>query len=847
MKKYKLTLTSNLNVSDENISSKYYNIYLSYLSEDSKKKFIENYKKYNIYIYKYYYIPYELSSSKITTNIKKIDKYKPISYVYYRIYEIMKLYFNNMNLKNVLNAGYMPTIIEVILNLNIKTNNITCLIENNIETSKIKDYFKKIKYIYDYDIVKYKDNHYKILDIDIIKYDFINYSIFTDKYYTLNFNYTNDINIFIGMIFIFKYLNKGGNVIFNIGSIINKNQADIHLILKKYFKFSELYYPDIINKFKLTGLFIILKDFKGIPNNDFYELLDILKDLKKEYPNAIYDKNGIIKKGIHNNKYLNGYLNIPSSSKEYDDIYDFNTYRYLKQYLFMKKYSNIKKKSLSKLPKLPTNEQINASLLYFNKWDIDHYPLKTNKYIKDNFITDVYENIMPIYYKINTPYKSIILNKYKPLKPKKKKKYILRTKKKTFSHISNIIKNKKSLKKKKVKKLSNIYNNSISSSLLQLDLDKLNEQLDDVLNDIEKNISLEDELTEYSLSIERVGYFIDSRRDFSKNNEIKQIAKYDKYKKQYRFYNPSNKKLRLTNLISDKFNVSNITQAYLKMWEILEVTKIININDHRGGYKSFHLCEAPGMFIRAINDYSFTHGVQKFEWNAQSLNPNIGGLSDNFGYIKKYKNNWVWGDVTKLSIIKKYIKSGISDNINLITSDCGLPWGDKRYYKTACCSLMAMLMLLPVGGDLIYKIILPAKKILWNLVYICYQYFQELEFYKPIQNYQSREFYVIGKKYLGVTDEILSIFEYIFDNYNDDIDLFDDSYPEPFVLQMKKYNKIFSSNYVNAIEKQIFIMDNIDMIENNRVEKLIYKGIEEKNYKWIKYFNYRKISPKYKF
>ena len=51
----------------------------------------------------------------------------------------------------------------------------------------------------------------------------------------------------------------------------------------------------------------------------------------------------------------------------------------------------------------------------------------------------------------------------------------------------------------------------------------------------------------------------------------------------------------------------------------------------------------------------------------------------------------------------------------------------------------------------------------WNqvqgetILYICYQSFKELIFHKPLQNQQSREFYVIGKGFLGIKEDILAL------------------------------------------------------------------------------------------
>jgi hypothetical protein len=859
---FKLQLSNNINLIDDNISSIYYNIF-----DDYQLKNINKHNSYTIfynksrieYIYNYYFS----NEGKYSNN--KILKYKPISSFYFRLLEAYLKYFKTSKIDNILNIDYIPTFIEILNQQGVSIKKFTSIIKTQDKRTQYKEYLKNIKNIYNHDIINIKDDEYSILDLDKTKLpqqkqDLVIYSNYTRiKGFKLNYGFVNDINLFLGLIFILKHTADGGHAILNISHIYNKNQADIYIILKRYFDFSELYYPEISNMYKHSGTVAIFKGFKGCPKADLDELLTILEKIKREYPNGSSDLNiyepEIRRKcfvskpmkpiGQRSRYITDGYLDIPSTDAVYDEIREFNTQRYFKQYLFVKKLDELSDIPASKLPQLPTQEQITASMLYLRKWNIPHYPFKTEEYLNETFLTDIYENIVPIHYKLNTPYQSFILGKYKPLSIKPLSK---NTKSKTKSRTNTRKGQVSKTKKLSVKSLKSKEESSIAELLLQLDLDEIDDQLSDIYDKYEVYKSLEEELSEDTQAIERVGLYIDSRRDFTESDPQKQIAKYDKYKKRYRFYNPLDRKLRLTNVIESEFRTGVISQAYLKMWEILERCELITAKKHRGGFKSFHLCEAPGMFIRATHDYCMTHGIKKHEWNGQSLNPREGGFSDNYGYIRKYPKNWVWGDITKLNTVRKYMREGVANGINLITSDCGLPWGDPRYYNAACCSLMAMLMLLPVGGDLVYKIILPAKPILWNLVYICYQYFQDVELYKPVQNYQSREFYIIGKRYLGIPQELVMRFEHIFENYSDNIDLYSDQYPEPFVLQMKRFNKIFSGNYTNAIEKQIFVMDNVELIEGKRIEKLIFNGIKEKNRKWIRDFGFRNITnPKDKF
>ena len=114
--------------------------------------------------------------------------------------------------------------------------------------------------------------------------------------------------------------------------------------------------------------------------------------------------------------------------------------------------------------------------------------------------------------------------------------------------------------------------------------------------------------------------------------------------------------------------------------------------NRKGIFKSFHICEAPGAFISCINHYIHTKTqYNSYEWKSQSLKPKGSKskkdtIGDTYGFMKKYPNHWDFGiddtgDITNIENIKYYAKMAKEMNINLMTSDCGLPWGDLNIYK----------------------------------------------------------------------------------------------------------------------------------------------------------------------
>lgn len=221
-------------------------------------------------------------------------------------------------------------------------------------------------------------------------------------------------------------------------------------------------------------------------------------------------------------------------------------------------------------------------------------------------------------------------------------------------------------------------------------------------------------------------------------------------------------------------NGVTISQAFLKMTEILNFINVIDkkqINKN-GVFKTFSICEAPGQFILAINNFIQTNITANYrlEWLANSLNPLSSEVKNKYGNVfgddyklmQNHMDNWLFGknqtgDITNIDNIKDF-KKYVPNDINLMTSDCGLQMRDEKLmaeqetYMTLsnlaqiCCALFCM----PVKCNFIFKTFLPAvKNINVSLIYLLYKCFNKIIFYKPLVNPGSSEFYIVCLDYKG--------------------------------------------------------------------------------------------------
>jgi hypothetical protein len=279
-----------------------------------------------------------------------------------------------------------------------------------------------------------------------------------------------------------------------------------------------------------------------------------------------------------------------------------------------------------------------------------------------------------------------------------------------------------------------------------------------------------------------------------------------------RFIN-SEKKYKL------KYQISN---GFSKMWEILSLIPHLlpNQKDHQP--KVFCIAEAPGQWIYAI-DYFIQHKTNntKWDWRATSLNPshpinvqkfgsNI--LDDTYGFIKKYPDNWLWGidgtgDITNHENIKwyrQYCKEWAKPD--LVTGDAGLQTTNPAIYqKLELAQVIMVAAISQKGSNCIIKHFLPyipdiketetANGFFVNYMFLYYLMFEDVYMVKPLSsNPISGEFYVIGKKFIGIDDIMFNKLLKLIENFEVNMCFFKkESIPDYFIKQI--FN--FFGNLIN--------------------------------------------------
>jgi hypothetical protein len=246
------------------------------------------------------------------------------------------------------------------------------------------------------------------------------------------------------------------------------------------------------------------------------------------------------------------------------------------------------------------------------------------------------------------------------------------------------------------------------------------------------------------------------------------------------------------NQYSKKSLKHTVSNAYCKLWEIFE--SVSGLMPNHKNIKVFLIAEAPGQWIHTITDYikKRREHVKDFDWRANSLNPRhpinikLFGediVKDTYGLIKNFPDKWLWGDtgtgdIMNIDNLKWYHKYSQNwGKIDLITGDAGLQSDDPMIYqKLELAQVLMVASVSSVGSNCVIKHFLPyvpylpvtweASGFFVNYIYLYYLMFEKVIMIKPMtSNPVSGEFYLVGKKFVGMSEESYNNLIQLIDNF----------------------------------------------------------------------------------
>jgi hypothetical protein len=306
---------------------------------------------------------------------------------------------------------------------------------------------------------------------------------------------------------------------------------------------------------------------------------------------------------------------------------------------------------------------------------------------------------------------------------------------------------------------------------------------------------------EYLYNREYVNYtYLDNIRNRMKTNlftlkrQIDLMTNEEYYKKMSEIRRIS------STLIKNKANQIvefKISQAFLKMCEILHETDLLKINgEYRDKIDCFHLCEAPGQFILAFNRFCKKRNI-KYDWIATSLKGN-GGIGDTYNIIKNNPTKWIYGPSNDGDILNPInIRDFVKGKYDIVTSDCGFDQSIFGYQedvliKINYCQLVTMLLSLKPMGNCVFKTFLPIYyPINISMFYVMYQCFDKIIYFKPTLNPKSSEIYVLGIGFKKIAEDLQEKLLLNTENF------------DPNTWIFKDIDVNFANDHFNAVESCI--------------------------------------------
>ena len=323
----------------------------------------------------------------------------------------------------------------------------------------------------------------------------------------------------------------------------------------------------------------------------------------------------------------------------------------------------------------------------------------------------------------------------------------------------------------------------------------------------------------------------------------------------------------IRDILKKKLN-KDITNAWIKMYEILVTYEkkndpLIKINNtetedvHKKAQEqyprilqmtnnkiieTFHICEHPGKFIFAVNDYikkMFVNSKHNFKHSFvfQSLNPKLN--IEAFPLDKKLialENNKLdyginnTGDITQIDNIQYYIDKYNKHNFKLITSDCGMDFSeDFTKQEEGLFHIFLSALIIAIGlssNDTVYVFkmfsLLDIKTI--QLLYIACKFFSRVDILRLLTTKGfSGEIYCVcryGNKKINKNE----IIEKLFDLINHPNKLIYKKYDKLFIERITKINKLLTVRRILSINQLIFRIVNYNYVNDNKQILKIVKG-----------------------
>ena len=291
----------------------------------------------------------------------------------------------------------------------------------------------------------------------------------------------------------------------------------------------------------------------------------------------------------------------------------------------------------------------------------------------------------------------------------------------------------------------------------------------------------------------------------------------------------------LPRVLSREFGSELTTRAWLKFYDILaRFPSMLDGAKDNNQFVSFHLCEAPGAFISALNHRFDSQQLRKLNWKwfANTLNP-YHELSKQHEaifddqMIACHEENWLFGNDNTGNILDidnlKSFSEKINCEVDLVSADGAIGCQDDPAAQELTLSrlhlaeVLSASTLLRKGGSMVIKLFTLFERKTASLVYLLTKMFESVNVYKPAASKPGNsEVYFIC---LNLRHKYLKEIAILFENEEATIKM-----SEAFLKTHEECVGFFVNLQMEAIERNIFAFEQLRPRELQRLYQQMYSN-----------------------
>lgn len=329
-----------------------------------------------------------------------------------------------------------------------------------------------------------------------------------------------------------------------------------------------------------------------------------------------------------------------------------------------------------------------------------------------------------------------------------------------------------------------------------------------------------------------------------------------------------------------------VTNAWMKMYEcmsLLEEPLLARITKSRNAkeFNTFHIAEAPGNFMLAINHYLYSHHSNiEWSWLANSYrdlytksitgDPRLANshyLEDAYGLIAGNPDRWIFGadsdgDITSTANIKSFAhtveRTYGGTGLHFLTSDVKFVPIEVNYDEEEFQNvpvqmghMLSSLATLRKGGVCMLKEFTFFEAPKMSHLYLLANCFEKVQIVKPVTSRPANsEVYVFGIGYRkNLTelqmDALYDAMEYVRFLTDESPSIFKRSdIPDAFVQRVHEMNKMLVGKQVPAIERNVALFDEYEYASHQDICRDVASIRAESAQQWIKKYGIKDMPKK---